>query len=145
MKIYNSIRLVALALLVAAGLAVNTDALAQEGTKNPSLNQEAKASSATTLVGEWREFWNPGKQTDVTYHDRYKITTASSGAVEVRIISRSQRISSERVEGATLSFTQQTDTLTVEYSLTLQPDGNWLVGTAKTPKELVPVKWERVR
>lgn len=86
----------------------------------------------------------PG-QTDVTYHDQYKISQDGNGTIKVTILNRDQLIKDERVEKGTLTFTQRTDAYVVKYALTIQPDNTWLIGKAATPKEVFPVKWERTK
>jgi len=104
-----------------------------------------EASATASAVGEWKEHWGTPGQTDVTYHDRYKVTRTTGSKLKVAIVSRKQRIWEERFVDGLLTFTQHTDTYVVKYSLKLRPDGKWLVGTATTPKKVVPVKWERLK
>ncbi|MBM4311583.1 MAG: hypothetical protein FJ119_11660 [Deltaproteobacteria bacterium] len=105
----------------------------------------AQGVTPASFVGEWSEHWGTPGQTDVTYHDQYKVRQEDNGAVKVTILNRKQLIKDERVEKDTLTFTQHTDRYVVKYSLTLQPDNKWMIGTATTPKEVVPVKWERTK
>jgi len=98
---------------------------------------------AVSVLGEWKEHWGTPGETDVTYSDQYKISPADDSKVKVAILNRKQVIENEHLEGSTLTFTQHTDMYIVKYSLTLQPDNKWMIGTATTPDKVVKVKWER--
>ena len=105
----------------------------------------AGSVNSALFVGEWSEHWNPSGQTDVTYHDQYMVSREDNGAIKVKILNRKQLIEDEHIEKNTLTFTQHTDRYVVKYSLTIQPSNKWMVGTAITPKKVVPVKWERIK
>lgn len=109
---------------------------------SPAFAADARSAGAT-VVGEWKEHWGTPGQTDVTYHDQYRVTRASDDKVTVEILNRKQTIEDEQLKQRTLTFTQHTDTYVVKYSLTLQQDGKWMNGTATTPEKVVNVKWER--
>jgi hypothetical protein len=105
----------------------------------------AQGVTSASFVGEWSEHWNPSGQTDVTYHDHYKVSQEDNGTIKVTILNRKQLIKDEHIEKDTLTFTQHTDRYVVKYSLTIQPGNKWMIGTAITPKKVVPVKWERIK
>ena len=107
--------------------------------------REEVSKPAITVIGEWKEYWGTTGQTDVTYHDPYRVSRTSGGDVKVQILGRDQKIFNERLEGTVLTFTQKTDTFIVQYSLTLQQDGGWMIGTATTPEQVVKVKWEKTK
>lgn len=99
----------------------------------------------TAITGDWKEYWGTPGKTDVTYHDRYRISRTSSSAYEVKILNRKQRIYGEHYDGRTLRFSQRTNAFVVKYSLSLRKDGRWLIGTATTPKKTVDIKWQRIK
>lgn len=126
-------------------LAAASLALAAFTTAQPAATEPAKGQSEVSkpVITEWKEYWGTPGETNVTYHDQYRITQTSGGTVKVEILNRNQKTSNERLEGNVFTFTQHTDAYVVQYSLTLQQDGKWMVGTATTPKKVVNVKWER--
>jgi hypothetical protein len=111
----------------------------------PKAIQGEPGAAPASVLGEWQEYWGTPGETDVTYHDQYSVTQADDTAIKVTILNRKQLIINERVENNTLTFTQHTDNYVVRYSLTLQPDNKWMVGTATTPYKVVNVKWERTK
>ncbi len=122
-------------LLLLAGCARTARAPVQESAQRP----------AVTVAGEWKEHWGSPGQTDVTYHDLYRVAGANDGSIKVQILGRDQTIYDEHLEGMVLTFTQHTDTYVVHYALTLQQDGQWMAGTATTPKSVVNIRWERTK
>ncbi len=135
MKIHRTLQTLLVAALVLACWAPASGAASKD--------QEAKAEA--TAAGEWKEYWGTPGETDVTYHDQYRVTVAADGGVKVVIINRDQKIFEERLTGSLLTFKQRTDAFVVEYSLALNPDGSWLIGTATTPVKTYGVKWERTK
>ncbi|MFO0868184.1 MAG: hypothetical protein U0935_04490 [Pirellulales bacterium] len=116
-----------------------------QGVAAVAIEDEVPRVSPTSFVGQWREHWGIPGETDVTYHDQYRVSQDESGAIQVIILDRKQTIKDVRVDRDTLTFTQHTDRYVVKYSLTIRPDHKWLIGTATTPKKVVPVKWERTK
>lgn len=99
-----------------------------------------RASGLSAIEGRWMEFWAPGQETDVTYHDIYLITV--SGGLNVRLEKEEGGLSDIKYENGWLSFTQKT-AFDVKYRLKLSADGSKLEGTATTPSKTVPIRWER--
>lgn len=135
MRNHNAIWTLLAGLLLLAGCATAPRAPVQEQASKPTI----------TVLGEWKEYWGTPGQTDVTYHDLYRVTQTVTGNVKVQILNRNQKTYDEQLDGTMLTFTQHTDTYVVRYSLTLQRDGRWMVGTATTPKKVVSVKWEKTK
>ncbi|MFA4944984.1 MAG: hypothetical protein WC789_09825 [Lentisphaeria bacterium] len=129
-------------LLLFAGCATPPRTPVQEQVSKPAITVQQVSKPAITVLGEWKEYWGTP---DVTYNDLYRVTQTSGGNVKVQILNRNQKIYDEQLEGMILTFTQHTDTFVVRYSLTLQQDGRWMVGTARTPKQVVNVKWEKAK
>jgi hypothetical protein len=102
------------------------------------------AVTAADVVGNWREHWGIPGQTDVTYHDKYRVSL-DGGALSVRPSGEGQQESIEaaRLDGDTLHVVIRT-AFEVRYELRLEPDGNTLLGTATTPDKVVPIRWERI-
>jgi hypothetical protein len=109
------------------------------GTGNEAAPSPVLGSS---IYGEWKEYWGIPGLTDVTYHDRYRITPTADGGVDVEIISRDQPVYDENFDGRKLTFTQRSDSYILHYSFVLSQDG-WLVGTVETPEKTEIVKWEK--
>jgi len=134
MRKYDAIWALAVAVLLFGGCATTLTTPVQAQSSIP----------AVSVFGEWKEHWGTPGQTDVTYNDLYRVTQTSGGNVKVQILNRNQKIYGEHLNGTVLTFSQRTDTLVVEYSLTLRQDGRWMVGTATTPKKAVDIKWEKM-
>lgn len=109
------------------------------------ISKDGQGAATVSLLGEWREHWGTPGPTDVTYYDQYTVSRADDKTIKVTILNRKQLITNERFEKNILTFTQYTDAYVVKYSLTLQPDNKWMIGTATTPKKVVDVKWERTK
>jgi hypothetical protein len=107
--------------------------------------QEQLLKPTVTVLGEWKEHWGNPLHTDVKYFEQYRITQASGRNVKVQVLNRDQKIDDEQFNGTVLTFSHHTDAYVVKYSLTLQQDGRWLIGTATTPKKVVDVKWEKMK
>jgi hypothetical protein len=95
---------------------------------------------AVSVVGEWKDHW--GAPGTLKYNDLYRVTQTSTGKLKVQILNRKQEIFDEQLNGTVLTFSQRTD-FVVQYSLTLQQDGRWMVGTATMPKKVFDVRWEK--
>jgi len=96
------------------------------------------------IIGDWSEQWGTPGETDVTYHDQYRITQTADGGVNVQILHKNQSIFNVRFENNLLTFSQKTDAFVVKYALTLHQSYNLLSGTATTPKKAYDIKWTRV-
>ncbi len=86
------------------------------------------------------EFWAPGQETDVSYHDIYLITT--SGGLNVRLEKEEGGFTDVKFGSGWFTFTHKT-AFDVKYRLKLSADGSKLEGTATTPAKTVPIRWER--
>ncbi len=131
---------VALMGIIAAG-SLQTLAAAEVGVQASGY----QSASTPSIFGEWKEYWGIPGQTDVTYHDEYRISRTAAGGVKVEILSRAQLVENEQFSQGALTFVHHTDSFSVKYALRLQPDGQWLSGTATTPVKTYPVKWERIK
>ena len=104
-----------------------------------SAARSAPAGDAA-IDGRWKEFWAPGQETNVTYHDIYLIST--SGTLSVRLEKEGGDLRDSSFADGWLSFTQKTS-FDVKYRLKLSSDGKTLEGTATTPSKTVPIRWEK--
>ena len=102
------------------------------------------AGEATTVAGEWKEYWGTTGQTDVTYNDHYRVSIDTDGGGVVERVGKETTIDAVELKTNGITFTQHT-AFPVKYALSLQSDNKWLVGTATTPKKVVNIRWERIR
>ena len=96
--------------------------------------QSEVVSSGASVFWEWKEHWGTPGQTNVTYHDQYRVTRTSDNRVKVEILNRRQKTENEQLKQNLLIFTQHTDTYVVKYSLTLQQDGKWMSEPLQLPR-----------
>lgn len=116
---------------------------ASSADKGASDKVQEPAVVRTSVAGMWKEFWAPGQQTDVTYHDEYEVSVSESGSVSVKLKNTDgANISGAEFSAGVLTFTQKTS-FEVRYQLRLSSDGSVLEGTATTPAKTVPIRWER--
>lgn len=95
------------------------------------------------LAGRWKEFWAPGQETDVTYHDEYRITI-NDGEIEMEIVKgETAPLLNVTYANKKFTFTQKT-AFDVKYTLTLSADGTRLNGEAVTPNGKYPIRWEKI-
>jgi hypothetical protein len=111
----------------------------------PENTAQAEPAAPATIAGEWKEYWGIEGQTDVDYHDVYRVELADDGSVRVWLVGahKEQEIVDEAYVDGTLTF-MLTTSFQVHYALRLEPDGDWLTGSATTPKQTVPIRWERL-
>jgi len=100
--------------------------------------------AASGLAGIWREYWGIEGQTDVTYHDEYRIWF-EDGRPHLEPLSQAHPddILSVDLDGEWLDFRLRTS-FEIHYRLQLSSDGQTLTGTAQTPSLRETVRWERV-
>ena len=100
--------------------------------------------ASPTVAGDWKEYWGNSGQTVLTYNDHYRVNIAANGHGSIEILGRNQTIDAFEIKENGITFTQHT-ALAVKYALSLQPDDNWMIGTATTPTEVVNIRWERIK
>jgi|JI10StandDraft_1071094.scaffolds.fasta_scaffold24069_2 hypothetical protein len=97
-----------------------------------------------TLAGDWREFWGVPGETDVTYHDEYRVALDGGQAVVTAISEdHADPITAVAVDGNQLDFVTHTS-FDIHYHLKLDATGAGMDGTATTPDKVVPIHWERI-
>jgi hypothetical protein len=129
--------------LLADGSALEGTALTPDGSRSVRWVRSAKRTAPAgdaSIDGRWKEFWAPGQETDVTYHDIYLVSTA--GGLSVSLEKDGGNLSNLSYADGWLSFTQKT-AFDVNYRLKLSADGKTLEGTAVTPNKTVPIRWEK--
>ena len=85
----------------------------------------------------------PG-ETDVTYHDEYRVTLDGGQAVVTAISEdHADPITAVAVDGDQLDFVTHTS-FDIHYHLKLDTTGAGMDGTATTPDKVVPIHWERI-
>jgi hypothetical protein len=104
---------------------------------------ELRAEKRPTIAGEWKEHWGTPGQTDVTYHDEFRVELRKDGQVSVKILNREQAIDQVTYKGGRLKFVLHT-TFAIEYDLALDAEDGWIKGSATTPEDAYPIKWERM-
>lgn len=99
------------------------------------------SNQGISVVGKWQgeEYWGtrmPGQ---------YRVTW-TKGVINVELLNRNEKIDDIWLDQNVLTFTQHTSSGWIKYSLKLQQDGNWMIGTAKTPERIWgDIKWKRIR
>jgi hypothetical protein len=97
-----------------------------------------------TVVGSWREFWGVPGETDVDYHDEYKVAYEGDKPFVVPLNQEhADAINSVTIDGDDFDLVIHTS-FDVHYKLHLDPGGATMTGTATTPDRTVPIRWERI-
>jgi hypothetical protein len=97
-----------------------------------------------TVVGSWREFWGIPGETDVEYHDEYKVGYEGDKPFVVPLgQDHPDVINSVTITGDDIDIVIHTS-FDVHYKLHLDPGGATMSGTATTPDKTVPIRWERL-
>ncbi len=97
-----------------------------------------------TIAGFWRETWGIEGQTDVSYHDEYRIWF-EDGEPRLEPLSHQHpdEVTSVVVRGSDVDIDLRTS-FAIHYHLTLSADGSVLRGTATTPELTETIRWERL-
>ncbi len=114
--------------------------------KNPSTSNQKQ-----NLVGQWKEHWGVGVETNVNYNDLYKIQLDDAGKISV-VCTNKNKYKIDRIlfDGQEISFRKQNKAYPsgkfyVYYKLKLHDDLNWMEGPiTNTKKQKDYVKWERL-
>jgi hypothetical protein len=136
--------LVALVGLAAACGGGNAPPPAAPTNTPPDTTTKPVVAAPATVVGSWREFWGTPGETDVTYHDEYKVDYEGGKPFVVPINQdHADKINSVTINGDDLDLVIET-AFEVHYQLHLDPGGATMSGTATTPDKTVPIRWERI-
>jgi hypothetical protein len=109
-----------------------------------------KADPKQQLIGEWREHWGIGRETNVKSTDLFKIAIAEDGKLLITCLNK-KRFAIDQVlfDGKELSFRKQNKSYPlgkffVYYRLTLNDNYAWMAGPVKNNKKQSDyVKWEK--
>jgi len=110
-----------------------------------------KVGSKTNLVGEWKEHWGIGMETNVKSSDLYIIELTENKNIVVTCTNKKKyAIDQVLFDGKELSFRKQNKfypkgKFYVYYRLKLHDDYNWMEGpVTNNKKQRDYVKWEKV-
>jgi hypothetical protein len=134
----------ALGVLFTVFTALVATGCAGKAKSEPTIGGNGPAAAAASPVGSWREFWGVPGETDVTYHDEYRVWMEGGEAHAAPMNQEHpDEIQSVRIDGDNLDIVIHTS-FDVHYQLRLEPGGAALTGTATTPDKTVPIRWERI-
>ncbi|MVN22028.1 hypothetical protein [Mucilaginibacter arboris] len=110
-----------------------------------------KADPKTYLVGDWKEHWGIGMETNVNSSDLYKIVLGTNGNLSITCPDKKKfAIDQVLFDGKELSFRKQNKSYPkgkfyVYYRLKLHDDYNWMEGPiTNNKKQKDYVKWEKI-
>lgn len=111
----------------------------------------AKTNTKQKLVGNWKEHWGIGMQTNVNSSDVYQIKLIKNGEVDITCINKKKFVTDQILfDGKELTFRKQNKSYPkgkfyVYYKLKLHDDNNWMEGPiTNNKKQNDYVKWEKV-
>ncbi len=104
------------------------------------------------LVGEWKEYWGVGQETNVDYNDISKIQLTTDNEIILKCTDRDNYLFDKILfDGNELSFRKENtidpnEKFYVYYKLKLSKDGKWLEGPINNSRnETNYVKWEKIK
>ena len=110
-----------------------------------------KTDPKQELVGEWKEHWGVGMETNVNYSDLYLIKLSKNGDIVITCKNKKNYVIDKLLfDGKELSFRKQNKNYRlgkfyVYYRLKLSDNSNWLGGPVRNNKrENDYVKWEKM-
>ena len=110
-----------------------------------------KRNTKQKLVGEWKEHWGIGMQTNVESSDVYQIKLIENGDINITCINKKKFVIDQILfDGKELSFRKQNKSYPkgkfyVYYKLKLHDDYLWMEGPITNNKKQNDfVKWEKV-
>ncbi|MGI4021083.1 MAG: hypothetical protein ACRYFA_06225 [Janthinobacterium lividum] len=111
----------------------------------------AKTNTKQKLIGNWKEHWGIGMQTNVKSSDVYQIKFTESGEISITCVNKNKFVIDQLLfDGKELSFRKQNKSYPkgkfyVYYKLKLHDDYNWMEGPITNNKKQNDfVKWEKV-
>ncbi len=110
-----------------------------------------KTDPKQRLVGDWKEHWGIGMETDVNSSDLYKIQVGTNGNFVITCTNKKKyKIDQLLFDGQELTFRKQNKSYPlgkfyVYYRLKLHDDFNWMEGpVTNNKKQKDYVKWEKM-
>lgn len=114
-------------------------------------NRSATSDSKQNLIGQWKEHWGIGVETNVNYNDLYKISIDDAGKISINCTNKKKyKIDQVLFDGQEISFRKQNKSYPlgrfyVYYKLKLHDDLRWMEGPiTNTKKQKDYVKWQKV-
>lgn len=111
----------------------------------------SKADTKQQLIGNWKEHWGIGMETNVNSADVYQIKLVANGNLELTCPAKKKfAIDQVLFDGQELTFRKQNKSYPkgkfyVYYKLKLHDDYNWMEGPiTNNKKQKDYVKWEKV-
>lgn len=130
---------------------IERDTIVEKDTIRKEKTGETKADPKQKLVGEWKEHWGIGMETNVAQTELYKIELGTNGDIIVNSQNKKKyKIDQLLFDGKELTFRKQNKfypkgKFYVYYKLKLHDDYNWMEGPITNNKNQKDyVKWERV-
>lgn len=116
-----------------------------------TLLSSCNSDTRLKLIGEWKEHWGIGSQTDVNYSDTVKIQLTTDGDLIMSCPNYEHYLFDKIVyDGKEFSFRMENTSVPNEkfyvfYKLTLQDNGKWMDGSIENSRnKKVSIKWEKI-
>ena len=104
------------------------------------------------LIGEWKEYWGVGQETDVTYNNIFKVQITTDGEIILKCTTKDNYLFDKVLfDGTELSFRKENtsdpnEKFFVYYKMKLSSDGKWMEGPINNSKNQTNfVKWEKIK
>lgn len=130
---------------------IKNDTISQAGATPSNQNPGSKTDPKQKLVGQWKEHWGIGVQTNVNSNDVYQIQLSDNGNLNITSSNKKKyKIDQLLFDGMELSFRKQNKSYPlgkfyVYYKLKLHDDYKWMEGPiTNNKKQKDYVKWEKV-
>ncbi len=130
---------------------IKTDTISQAGATRSNQNTGAQTDPKHHLVGQWKEHWGIGVQTNVNANDVYQIQLSDNGNLSITSsYKKKYKIDQLLFDGQELSFRKQNKLYPlgkfyVYYKLKLHDDFKWMEGPINNNKKQKDyVKWEKI-
>lgn len=127
------------------------DTIAEKDTIRENQTATSKADTKQQLIGNWKEHWGIGMETNVNSSDVYEIKLVSNGNLSVTCPAKKKfAIDQVLFDGQELTFRKQNKSYPkgkfyVYYKLKLHDDYNWMEGPiTNNKKQKDYVKWEKI-
>lgn len=107
----------------------------------------ASKVSVQSLNGDWKETWGYGVETDIDYHDEYRITVINNTIAITCTNNDSYTYRDLQYNNGTFSFimTNTSGNDDLPYWFTVTKDKSRMLGTAVSVHgDTVPILWERI-
>lgn len=113
-----------------------------------SCNKDPK----TKLIGEWKEYYGVGEETDVAYNNIYKIQLTTEGDIVITCLTRNNYLFDKILfDGNELSYRKENtiypnEKFYIYGRLKLNSNEKWLEGTVVNSRDKSSnIKWEKIK